>query len=382
MGRKPKTKEDTGLEKVRESTSSTLFDKTLNLINEEYGNRVLEKLTEVKNRGIVGLSSGSIGLDWCIFPEAGGMELGKVIELYGAYSSGKTTISLGFCANATANKQQVIFLDAERTLQSDLVTNAGIDDKYFHVLTHIDGRVSANIAEKLLKTGEVGVFVIDSLPAWRPLVDVKKGEDDSDFTKPKMAFQSSFLSNALPHLVQIAADHNAIIILLNQIRNNLGSYAGGVKPFGGHAVDHTVSVRLRLTGKAKNTNDKILDSEGKLIGQYTTILAEKNKIAIPLKEIKLPLFLGKGINPYMELTLLAVQTGLVTGTAGRFNWVDSGESIAHGANNFAQKLFDDETLYMDLRNKVIEKLGIKYNNNIKVVNAFHDFSGKKRLNVF
>lgn len=374
MAKKSKDKE----EKKAESSKASLFEKTLNMLNEEHGDKLLESLTTIKERGVQGYSSGSLSLDWLINPEAGGMDFGKIIELYGAYSSGKTTISLGFCANANANGKRALFLDAERTLKPDLVLNAGVNEKLFNVLSHVDGRVTANAAEKLIKSGEVGIFVIDSLPAWKPLVDAKQGEDEADFTKPKMAFSSSFLSSALPHLAQIAADHDVTIIALNQVRNNLGSYAGGLKPFGGHALDHTLSVRIRLTGKAKNTNDKILDSDGNLVGQYTNAVVEKNKVALPSKEAKIPIFLGRGVNPYMELTLLSVQTGIVDGTAGRFKWSESGENIAHGANNFAQKLFDDPGLYNELRAKVITALGLKYREGIKVVNAFHDETGKKR----
>jgi len=363
---------------IVEKKGSSLFDKAFDLLQDEHGAKVIESLTSLKSRPIAGLSSGSLALDWAISPNAGGMEQGKIIELYGGFSSGKTTISLGFCANATANGKKVVFIDAERTLQAQLALNAGINPKLFYILNHIDGRVTANSAEKLLKTGEVGILVIDSLPAWKPLVDPKQGEDESDFTKPKMAFSSSFLSSALPHLAQIASDHGVIVICINQIRNNLGSHAGGVQPFGGHSLDHTLGTRIRLTGKAKNNNDKIVDSDGNLVGQSTTAFVEKNKISIPLREVKVPIFLGKGVNPYMELTTLSVQAGIVDGAAGRFKWADSGENIAHGANSFAQKLFDDQDLYMDLRGRVITSLGIKYAPGVKVVNAFHDEKGEKR----
>lgn len=363
-----------------EAGSGGLFDKALDMLNTQHGNGIMESLTAFIEKPVVGTSTGSLSLDYIINPKAGGMPKGKIIDFYGPFSSGKTTLALGICANAVANNEKVIYIDAEGSLDPGLVVNAGIPNNsgLFHVTTHIDARLVANSVEVLMKTGEVGVVVIDSVPTFKPLMEPKKGEDDVDFTRPKMAFQASFLSDTIPHLAKIARQNNVILVLLNQIRNNLSGYGAGTIPFGGKIIEHMDSVRLRLSGKVQSVGDRISDEEGNIVGQYTTCVADKNKTSIPMQEAKLPIYLGKGVNPYMELAYLAQKVGLVDGAAGRFKWADSGEPLAHGINQFTQKLYDDFDLYWGLRLKVIEKLGICYDPNRKVVNAFHDETGKLR----
>lgn len=376
MSRKAKVKQEELLEE--KDNNNSLFKATLNMLNKEHGYSIVQSLTEMVNSDEVGLSSGSLLLDWAINQRLGGMPYGHVLEIYGPYSSGKTTLALGFCANATANCKRVIYADQERSLQPSMAINAGINADYFSVVKYKDGRKLTGILASLMKTGEVGVVVLDSLPNFKPCIDPKKGEDDIDPTKPKMAFAASFHSEAIPYLAAVASENNVLLIILNQIRKNLGGYGGGNIPYGGEVVKHQDSVRIRLSGKAANKDDRILDSFGNLVGQYTTILVDKNKTSIPMREGRIPIFLGRGVNPYLELVILAQEVGLVDGTAGRFKWADTGESIAHGKENFSQLLFDNIELYSKLRSMVIEKMSIKYNSNIKLVNSFHTEDYEKR----
>ena len=362
--------------KKEEEKSKGLFDKALELLDTE---GIVESLESFMSRPVVGLSTGSLALDYIINPEAGGMQKGKIIELYGPFSSGKSTLALGLCANAVANKEHVLYVDAEGSMVASSILGAGIkDNDKFHLISNgSDVRKTANMIEGLMKTGEVGVVVIDSIPVWKPNIEPKKGEDEVDFTKPKMAFQASFLSEAIPHLATVARQHGIILVLLNQIRKNLSGYGAGTVPYGGTIIEHMDSVRIRLSGKAASTNDRIVDGDGKIIGQYTNCIADKNKTSIPMQEAKVPIFLGRGVNPYMEVAYLSQKVGIVDGTAGRFKWADSGENIAHGINEFTQVLFENKELYLSLRSKVIEKLGIKYQSDRKVVNSFHDTEGNR-----
>jgi len=360
------------------TVEDNLFKKTISMLNPEEGRAVFQSLSKVRNRQLIGVSTGSIGLDYSICPKAGGMPVGHCIEFYGPYSSGKTTLALGICANITAQKKQVIYVDAERSFSPELAINAGIDEEYFILCQHRDARLIANNLETLMKTGSVGAIVIDSIPFWKPLLEGKKGNDDVDITKSQMAAHASFLTLTLPILAQVASDHDVILIFINQERKNL-NYGGGSVPYGCEALKHLDSVRLKLKGNAKYKDSKILDSDDNLVGQYVEVLVDKNKVGVPMKELVVPLFFGRGVNPYMEAAKLAVKLGIVTNAAGRINWADSGESLAHGIDNFTQMLFDDKELYFKLRDKLIQILGVRYTDMESIINSFHDGKGEKRV---
>lgn len=368
-------------EEIVKNKDDSLFKKTLSLLNPEEGRAVFDTLTTVRNKPIVGISTGSLGLDYVICPKAGGMVSGHCIELYGAYSTGKSTLALGLCANVTTNKKQVIYVDAERSFSWQMALNAGIDENYFTLSQHRDARLVANNIETLIKTGEVGAVVIDSIPFWKPLLELKKGNDDVDITKSQMAFQAAFITNTLPILAQAASDHGVILILINQERKKLDGYGGGSVAYGCEAQKHINSVRLRLSGNAKYKDNKIMDSDGTLVGQYVDVVADKNKISGPMRETRVPLFFGRGVNPYMEVAALAVKEGVITNSAGWIKLQGSDTNIVKGLDNFAQKLFDDEELYLNIRGLVIDRLGIQYSSDISNINSFHDEKYKKRENI-
>lgn len=375
---KKKTKESNKEESKVESSS--LFEKAVSILNEDHGNILIKSLSTMMEEPREAISTGSIALDYVINPKDGGILKGRVIELYGKYSTGKTTIALQIAANVTANKKYVIFVDAEHSLDPISVLNAGVDQKYFHIVKDRDGRKAANIIETLMKTGEVGLLIIDSIPTFKPVQDLKKGADDIDITKEKMAFQASFLSVTLPALTATAEQYGVIQIWLNQMRQNMSGYGSPDKPYGGDVQKHMASIRVLLKGNASSKDNRIMDSEGNLVGQMTTALVDKNKTYIPFKETTLPLFLGRGINPYMELVLLAQSSGLLKNASGSFSYTETGEKISgvRGADQFTQLLYDDFEFYTKLKGEVCNKLGIKYPDKLKVVNPFHDELGNKK----
>lgn len=382
MAKKKEQKSEKPVKKEKEKAEDSFFSKTLAAYTEELGKNAIQSLSELREHKQFGLSSGSLLLDYVISSKLGGMAVGQAMEVWGPYSTGKTTVVLGFCANATANKKRVVYVDLERSLQDEMVSNAGIDEKYFTIIKIKDGRELTRVLGGLIKTGEVGVVVIDSLPKFKPIVEPKKGEDEADPTKPKIAHAASFQTEALDYLEYLADDHGTLLIYINQQRKNITGYGNPNKPWGSDAKDHGVSVRLAFTGRATGGKDsRITDEDGNLIGQYTKVVADKNKISIPMREAELPIFLGRGIDPYMELAIVAQKTGIVDGTAGRFKWADTGEPIAHGKDAFAKKLFDDTDLYRALREKCISALGLNYNPEMKLVNAFHDHNLVKRTHV-
>lgn len=367
MVKKNKEKENT-----KETDSSSLFDKQLKILSKEYGNKALVSLEQLRQRPIVGISTGSLGLDYALNPEIGGLVKGRIIEIWGPPSSGKTTLTMCICANVTANKEQVIFIDAEQSLDPQLVVNAGVDQDYFHILDEGNARNEANIIDTLMKTGEVGLVVIDSVPAWTPPPEAKKGDDDVDITKQRMANQAGFISTILPPLCRTARMNGTTIILLNQARSSFSAYGPDIKAYGGLAAEHFESVRIRITGRANMTTKQIHDDKGKIIGQKVTALVEKNKTSVPMQDAELPIYLGKGVNPYHEVATLAQKFELVDGASGRFRMPGDDKQLAHGFMNFVALLESDEDLYASLRKQVIDTMGIKYASDRKVVTAYHN----------
>ena len=358
---------------------SSLFDKQFKVLQSEFGDKVLQSLDQLSEKSIVSYSTGSLGLDYLISPEAGGMPAGFVVELWGDFSTGKTTLAMGLCANVTANGKRVIFIDAERSLKDSLALNAGVDKEYLSIIRKNDVNIASQIIMSLMKTGEVGAIVIDSVPAWKP--KMTKDDVSPDYTNPKLGYHSRFLSEVLPDLVDVCSETGTILVLLNQARALIGSYTGGETPFGGKALEHYDTVRIRLRGKVQQKSARILDSNtNEPIGQYVTCYCDKNKYDKPLKETIVPLILGVGVNPYMELAYLATQkTGVVSGVAGRYKWADTEEPIAHGMDSFVQLLYDDSDIYNAIRSKVIQELKLNYSSDIKVVNPYIGADGKKRL---
>lgn len=358
MPRKKKTK-------VEEVVLEDEFNITIDLINKERGEKIFRSLLDDENQVHFegGLSSGSLGLDYAINPKVGGMKWGQLLQLYGVRSGGKSTISLGFAANCTHQKKQVLYLDLEGSMDEDMVLRAGIDPDYFHFVDE-DGSEAALIIERAMRAGNVGLVVIDSIAVWEPEVVSKKGkvEDMVDFTKPKIALQGGFLTQVIKKLCRTARKTGTIIVSINQVRSNLDPYSGEptLVPYGPKALEHAISVQCLVKGKPRGEKNVILDVDGELIGQYTTVKVDKNKTAVPMKEVKVPLIFGRGVDPYMELVVLAQEWDIISGIRGNFKWVDTGESICRGTDNFVQMLCDDAEFYTNLRDQVIEVMGIKY----------------------
>ena len=361
-----------------EKKEEQLFNKQLNVLETQFGDNVLETLASVKSRPVSGISSGSLSIDYILSPKLGGMRKGMLLQLWGMPSTGKTTLALGFAANATARKERVIFVDAEKTFDPDVAIAAGVDGEYFHLLRR-EAEESANILYQMLKTGEIGLVIIDSIAAWKPHPKAK-ADKDIDITHDRIAAASSFISTTLPRIADICADNNVLLIVINQVRNNLGQYMGGLKPFGGWTLEHYIAASIRMTGKVQQTSNRIVDPvTQKPIGQYVTCVCDKSKISIPLKSVKIPLILGIGVHPHMELAELAIQTtGIITGGGGRYRWADDPEAgqLAHGLSNLLNKLYNEPEFFKEVRDRVIEKLELKYPDGTR--NPFLDVDGSPK----
>jgi len=349
-----------------------LFGKQISVLEKQFGDRVLESLASIKARPVLRTSSGSIALDYILSPKLGGMRNGRMLQLWGAPSCGKTTIALAFAANVTAAKKRVIFLDAEKTFDPSVAEAAGIDPDYFHVLRK-PSEESINILYRILQTGDVGAVIIDSISALKPTPTEKK-DKDLDITREQVAYHSNFISKWIDKLTDICADNDVLFICINQMRNQLGTYMGGTKAAsGGFNYEHAISASIRMSGHVKNKNSRITNEEGKPIGQFVSCICDKSKIDMPQKEVRIPLFLGLGINPFMELAELAVQTTGVIVNKGAFYYLADdldGGNIAQGMSALVNKLYQDNDFFKDIRSKVVKSLGLEYPKDEPFINPF------------
>jgi recombination protein RecA len=361
-----------------QKTDSKLLNKQISVLESQFGDNFLKSLTDIKAKPVKGVSSGSLAVDYILSPKVGGMRSGRVLQLWGNPSSGKTTLALGFAANVTARKEHVIFVDAEKTFDPDLATAAGVDDEYFHVLDK-EAEESANILYRLLKTGEIGLVIIDSVAAWKPHPKAK-ADKDIDITRDKIAAASSFLSTTLPRIADLCADNDVLLIAINQVRNKLDMYAGGIKPFGGWVLEHYNAASIRLSANIKTKDGKILDPHTfKPVGQNVKCVCDKSKIDVPLKEVEIPLFLGIGVNPFNEAVELGTKVaGVLTCNGAWYRWADDdSQNLAQGKDKLVQRVYQDTELFLELRSRIKQALGLVYD--VEPVNPFLNPDGTPKV---
>lgn len=349
---------------------ASLFDRQVEALKKEFGDRVLETLEDMKKRPVVRTSSGSLAVDYLLSPRMGGMRNGMLLQLWGAPSCGKTTLALGFAANITAAKKRVVFVDAERTLDMEVAMAAGIDTKYFTVLTKRN-EDAVNILYRLLQTGEVGAVIIDSISAIKESV-IEKKDKDLDITKKKVAYHANFISTWIDELVDICAEQDVLLIIINQMRNQLGTYMGGTKPAsGGYSYEHAVAASVRMSGHVKSSSSRIVDSEGRVVGQSVKCICDKSKVDVPQREVTIPLYLGYGVNPFNELVDLATSCGVII-NRGAFYYLaeDPDSHVAQGSADLVNKLYQDNDLFLKVRQQVIDALGLRYPEGEPFINPF------------
>ena len=350
---------------------SSLFDKQAELIKKEFGDQVLESLEDLKVKPVLRTSSGSLAIDYLLSPKLAGMRNGRLLQLWGAPSCGKTTLALGFAANVTAAKKRVVFVDAERTLDVKVAQAAGVDTEYFTVLRKRT-EDAVNILYRLLQTGEVGAVIIDSISAIKPSV-IEKKEKDLDITRKTVGYHANFIARWIDEIVDLCAEQDVLLIAINQMRNNLGAYMGGTKPAsGGYSYEHAVAASVRMSGHVKSSSSRILDSEGRVVGQTVKCICDKSKIDVPQKEVHIPLYLGYGVNPFNELIDLGTGVAGVIINRGAFYYLadDPDNYIAQGSADLVNKLYQDNDLFKKVRQQVIDALGLKYPEDQPFVNPF------------
>ena len=298
-------------------------------IQKKYGD-VVKPMSE-KPLVIDTVSTRSIGLDAAI--GRGGFALGRIYEIYGPNSGGKTTLAVSVIAEAQSRNMKAVFIDAEHSADPTLFESMGVDLEKLDVIDLYTGEENLDAAEILMRTGEVDVVVVDSVTALIPKVQAEKEIGDHN-----VAVLARLMSSTLQRFSPLAARHKVLIIFINQIRQKIGVTFGNPETTpAGEALPFYATGRLRVNNVGAKSN-RITDESGKVIGHKTKISVIKNKLACPFTEAVIDLYYGKGYSVFNEVITLAVDLGIIEKAGSWYKY--EGKNIGQGATGIAA-FFED-----------------------------------------
>ncbi|MGJ8690945.1 MAG: recombinase RecA [Thalassotalea sp.] len=314
----------------------------LSQIERQFGKGSIMKLGENRSMDVETISTGSLGLDIAL--GAGGLPLGRVVEIYGPESSGKTTLTLEVIAEAQRNGKVCAFVDAEHALDPIYAAKLGVDINELLVSQPDTGEQALEICDMLTRSGAIDVIVVDSVAALTP-----KAEIEGDMGDSHMGLQARMLSQAMRKLTGNLKQSNTMLIFINQIRMKIGVMFGSPETTtGGNALKFYASVRLdiRRIGAVKNGDE--------IVGNETRVKVVKNKIAPPFKQVEFQIMYGEGINSLGELIDLGVANKLVEKAGAWYSC--NGERIGQGKANAIKYLKDHADMAKGLDKKLREML--------------------------
>ncbi len=322
------------------------LDLALSQIEKQFGKGSIMKLGEhAVEENVAVIPTGSLGLDLAL--GVGGLPRGRVVEIYGPESSGKTTLALECIAEAQKMGGIGAFIDAEHALDANYARKLGVKVEDLLISQPDNGEQALEITETLVQSGAIDVLVIDSVAALVP-----RAEIEGEMGEPQMGLQARLMSQALRKLTSIIARSRTIVIFINQIRMKIGVMFGNPETTtGGNALKFYSSVRIdiRRIGAIKTGNE--------VIGSRTKVKVVKNKVAPPFREAEFDILYGSGISKEGELVDLASDNGIIEKLGAWYSY--GGERIGQGRENARDLLKANPKLAEEIENKVREKLGVK-----------------------
>ncbi|SNS65852.1 recombination protein RecA [Belliella buryatensis] len=318
---------------------------TIDKLEKTYGKGTVMKLSDNKVQDIPAISTGSLGLDMAL--GIGGIPRGRVIEIYGPESSGKTTLTMHCIAEAQKAGGLAAFIDAEHAFDKSYAEKLGIDTENLLISQPDNGEQALEIAEHLIRSGAIDIIVIDSVAALVP-----KGELEGDMGDSKMGLQARLMSQALRKLTGAINKTGCACIFINQLRDKIGVMFGSPETTtGGNALKFYASVRLdiRRIGQIKESADNIL-------GNRTKVKVVKNKVAPPFKVVEFDIMYGQGISKVGEIIDLGVEFDIIKKAGSWFSY--EGNKLGQGRDAVKALLLDNPELMEELEKKIKEKAGL------------------------
>ena len=317
----------------------------LSQIEKQFGKGSIMRLGEHEvGRDLQVVSTGSLGLDIAL--GVGGLPRGRVVEIYGPESSGKTTLTLQVIAEMQKMGGTAAFVDAEHALEPVYAQKLGVKVEDLLISQPDNGEQALEIADMLVRSNSVDVVVIDSVAALTP-----KAEIEGEMGDPQMGLHARLMSQALRKLTANIKRTNTLVIFINQIRMKIGVMFGNPETTtGGNALKFYASVRLdiRRTGAIKKGDE--------VIGNETRVKVVKNKVAPPFREAHFDILYGEGISREGEIVELGVQNKIVEKSGAWYAY--NGEKIGQGKDNVREYLKENPAIAREIENKVRAALGV------------------------
>lgn len=324
-------------------------------IEKQFGKGAIMKLGSRDSVDVPAISTGCLSLD--IITGVGGFPRGRVVEIYGPEASGKTTLALHVIAEAQKAGGYAAFIDAEHALDPIYAQKLGVNIDELYIAQPDFGEQALEIAEILVRSGGVDIIVIDSVAALVP-----KAELDGDMGDSHMGLQARLMSQALRKLTAIVSRSKTTFVFLNQMREKIGIYMGNPETTtGGKALKFYSSLRIEVR--------KILTlkSGTEVVGGRTRIKIVKNKVSPPFKSTEVDLLVGKGISSEGDIVDLGVTHGIISKTGAWYSYGE--EKMGQGKVAVTQLLEENPTLYEELKNKIMEKVGFTSGSKLKETEA-------------
>jgi recombination protein RecA len=314
---------------------------TIDKLEKTYGKGTVMKMSDKSIEPMEALPTGSLGLDIAL--GIGGLPTGRIIEIYGPESSGKTTLSMHAIAECQKRGGIAAFVDAEHAFDKTYAEKLGIDVDNLLISQPDDGEQALEIADALIRSGAIDIIVIDSVAALVP-----KAEIEGDMGESKMGLQARLMSQALRKLTGTINKTGCVCIFINQLREKIGVMFGNPETTtGGNALKFYASVRLdiRRIGQLKEGND--------IVGNRTKVKIAKNKVAPPFRTVEFDIIYGDGVSKVGEIVDLGVDMEIVKKSGSWFSYNDT--KLGQGRDAVKQLLADNPELAQEIEAKIKER---------------------------
>src|SRR5271170_3464676 len=345
MKNNKKAKEPTEKKAVKaqeKQTTSKEFEELLSSMQEKFGEGAIMKLGDVRKVDVAVIPTGSFLLDLAL--GVGGLPRGRITEIFGPESSGKTTLALNVVAQAQKQGGKAAFIDAEHAMDPEYAAKLGVNVNELLISQPDSGEEALNILESLVKSGMLSVVVVDSVAALTP-----RAELEGEMGEQHVGRQARMMGQALRKLTAIAAQSNTMIIFINQLRMKIGIMFGNPETTpGGRALPFAASVRIDIRRIAQIKKGEAV------VGNRVKAKVVKNKVAPPFRSTEFDIMFGEGISYEGDVLNAAVAYGVVKKSGASFTM--GGERLGNGYDNTRVKLKEDKKLLGELKKGVIEAI--------------------------